>query len=462
MARRSSVTSRTTATTSSGPAGATRTSNSRSSPRWVRSCTRRSPSLPWSSEAGRTASAARRRPPAAARCTVEPTTRSGGFASLRCHRRPRGTCRPPAAAEQVGQCVEQRPVARLDRCGRPFHAAIVDGCVAGASLARVPEWSPEIVVDEPLARRLLRTQFPELELASLRLAGEGWDNTAWLVDERWLFRFPRRRSRWTALAASCACYRCSPRCWRCRSRSRSSSAGRRRSSRGRSSAVRRSRPRAAPRPSSTTTPAPRWHGRLAGSCARCTRPSSPSSSRSTRSRVRTCASACPWPRAAGGARRRRSTGRGDSRGGSRAAAVAAGRARARRPAPSPCPRRGRTTVGRDRLGRRLPGPTRPSTSSWSGVRCRRLPAPCSSTSTGRWARTACCAPASSPCFSALCWRCTPAPRGSSTSSGGRSTASSGRWPGRSRSRRVSSRPARAEPRRSRAALVRGRPGRAAC
>ena len=56
----------------------------------------------------------------------------------------------------------------------------------------MPEWSPEIVVDEPLARRLLRTQFPELELASLRLAGEGWDNTAWLVDERWVFRFPRR------------------------------------------------------------------------------------------------------------------------------------------------------------------------------------------------------------------------------------------------------------------------------
>jgi aminoglycoside phosphotransferase (APT) family kinase protein len=56
----------------------------------------------------------------------------------------------------------------------------------------VPEWSPEIVVDEPLARLLLASQFPQLELTSLRLAGEGWDNTAWLVDERWLFRFPRR------------------------------------------------------------------------------------------------------------------------------------------------------------------------------------------------------------------------------------------------------------------------------
>ena len=57
----------------------------------------------------------------------------------------------------------------------------------------MPEWSPEIVVDDALARLLLHTQFPELELASLRLAGEGWDNTAWLVDERWVFRFPRRQ-----------------------------------------------------------------------------------------------------------------------------------------------------------------------------------------------------------------------------------------------------------------------------
>jgi hypothetical protein len=43
-------------------------------------------------------------------------------------------------------------VACVDRCGSPLHAAIVDGEVTGASLARLPEWSPEIVLDEPLAR----------------------------------------------------------------------------------------------------------------------------------------------------------------------------------------------------------------------------------------------------------------------------------------------------------------------
>jgi aminoglycoside phosphotransferase (APT) family kinase protein len=55
----------------------------------------------------------------------------------------------------------------------------------------VPVWSPELVVDEALVRRLL-TQFPELELRSLRKLAEGWDNSVWLVDERYAFRFPHR------------------------------------------------------------------------------------------------------------------------------------------------------------------------------------------------------------------------------------------------------------------------------
>jgi aminoglycoside phosphotransferase (APT) family kinase protein len=53
-------------------------------------------------------------------------------------------------------------------------------------------WSPEEVVDEQRARRLIDAQFPEVALDSLELLGEGWDNTVWLVDGRWVFRFPRR------------------------------------------------------------------------------------------------------------------------------------------------------------------------------------------------------------------------------------------------------------------------------
>jgi aminoglycoside phosphotransferase (APT) family kinase protein len=56
----------------------------------------------------------------------------------------------------------------------------------------VPEWSPEVTVDADFARRLISGQFPDVALRSLRLIGEGWDNTVWLVDEQWVFRFPRR------------------------------------------------------------------------------------------------------------------------------------------------------------------------------------------------------------------------------------------------------------------------------
>jgi aminoglycoside phosphotransferase (APT) family kinase protein len=55
----------------------------------------------------------------------------------------------------------------------------------------VPVWSPDVVVDEPLVRRLL-SRFPELEVRSLRKLAEGWDNSVWLVDERLGFRFPHR------------------------------------------------------------------------------------------------------------------------------------------------------------------------------------------------------------------------------------------------------------------------------
>jgi aminoglycoside phosphotransferase (APT) family kinase protein len=55
----------------------------------------------------------------------------------------------------------------------------------------VPVWAAEVVVDEELVRRLL-ARFPELEVRSLRVLAEGWDNSVWVVDERYAFRFPRR------------------------------------------------------------------------------------------------------------------------------------------------------------------------------------------------------------------------------------------------------------------------------
>jgi aminoglycoside phosphotransferase (APT) family kinase protein len=56
----------------------------------------------------------------------------------------------------------------------------------------VPEWDAEVRVDEALARELIAEQFPELSADELKLLGEGWDTMVWLVDGRWVFRFPRR------------------------------------------------------------------------------------------------------------------------------------------------------------------------------------------------------------------------------------------------------------------------------
>jgi len=56
----------------------------------------------------------------------------------------------------------------------------------------MPEWDPEIEVDEERARALIDAQFPELRDTSIREVAAGWDNVVHLVDERWAFRFPRR------------------------------------------------------------------------------------------------------------------------------------------------------------------------------------------------------------------------------------------------------------------------------
>jgi aminoglycoside phosphotransferase (APT) family kinase protein len=55
----------------------------------------------------------------------------------------------------------------------------------------MPEWDADVVVDEALVRRLLG-QFPDVHVGSVRPLAEGWDNSVWLVDGEWAFRFPRR------------------------------------------------------------------------------------------------------------------------------------------------------------------------------------------------------------------------------------------------------------------------------
>jgi aminoglycoside phosphotransferase (APT) family kinase protein len=56
----------------------------------------------------------------------------------------------------------------------------------------MPEWDADVEIDEPLVRALLDEQFPELSAGTVRFLGKGWDNSVWVVDDRWTFRFPRR------------------------------------------------------------------------------------------------------------------------------------------------------------------------------------------------------------------------------------------------------------------------------
>jgi aminoglycoside phosphotransferase (APT) family kinase protein len=54
-------------------------------------------------------------------------------------------------------------------------------------------WAAERVVDPVLAKALIESQFPDLAPTRLEPFGEGWDNTAYQVNGRLVFRFPRRQ-----------------------------------------------------------------------------------------------------------------------------------------------------------------------------------------------------------------------------------------------------------------------------
>lgn len=54
------------------------------------------------------------------------------------------------------------------------------------------QWEPQQILEPPLALELIREQFPDLPLFKIRLLGAGWDNTAFVINEDLIFRFPRR------------------------------------------------------------------------------------------------------------------------------------------------------------------------------------------------------------------------------------------------------------------------------
>lgn len=56
-----------------------------------------------------------------------------------------------------------------------------------------PIWDADVSLTREEATRLVEHQFPELAPATLEPLGTGWDNAAYTVNGRWVFRFPRRQ-----------------------------------------------------------------------------------------------------------------------------------------------------------------------------------------------------------------------------------------------------------------------------
>ncbi|MEA2551975.1 MAG: hypothetical protein QOJ65_151 [Fimbriimonadaceae bacterium] len=57
----------------------------------------------------------------------------------------------------------------------------------------MPLWDADIPMDDELARRLVADQFRDLAGKTINHLASGWDNEAYLVDDRVVFRFPRRQ-----------------------------------------------------------------------------------------------------------------------------------------------------------------------------------------------------------------------------------------------------------------------------
>lgn len=55
------------------------------------------------------------------------------------------------------------------------------------------QWDPKNKVTAQLAQLLIEDQFPECAPVHFESLGEGWDNAAFIVNDTWVFRFPRRQ-----------------------------------------------------------------------------------------------------------------------------------------------------------------------------------------------------------------------------------------------------------------------------
>lgn len=55
------------------------------------------------------------------------------------------------------------------------------------------EWHADIIITEETVKQCLQAQFPNVPLHSVHYLSEGWDNKVFVVNDEWVFRFPRRK-----------------------------------------------------------------------------------------------------------------------------------------------------------------------------------------------------------------------------------------------------------------------------
>lgn len=53
-------------------------------------------------------------------------------------------------------------------------------------------WEAEKTIEPQEALKIIQEQFPEIGAKHIRFLASGWDNTAFLIDDQYIFRFPRR------------------------------------------------------------------------------------------------------------------------------------------------------------------------------------------------------------------------------------------------------------------------------
>ncbi len=54
-------------------------------------------------------------------------------------------------------------------------------------------WDDEYKITRELVEKVISENIAELQLHDLKLLGSGWDNSVWLVNDKWCFRFPKSK-----------------------------------------------------------------------------------------------------------------------------------------------------------------------------------------------------------------------------------------------------------------------------